>query len=679
MQQSNRNLFSFSSIAMIVFLLGFSFGCSKESNQVLRAGKALEENLNDWESEIDWDLNYNELAFGVGMSNLKVNDFKIGMKVLFLSATENEQVETTLGLAKDTLTAFGIPFDHFVMSNQPSNFKLPLLDEQGNPRYYAVIFTTNELAYEKSPGQFASAIDPEQKALLEQYMTNFGVRLVSLYSFPNPKLGVKHYTNHNSTSNNTILLSAATRSNDPSLKAGLTFPISKQWHYSAYKIRSDIQITPYLTYQNQSLAASINSFKDGRQELHFYFTQGRYYKHSLALTGAWINWVTRGLFQGKRRVYLNTQITKVFSTTNLWDPKINAARTDGTLNYRLTPQDLEYFNTWQKNTFNKLVANNNFKVELAFNAQELWKDGTYSRDALYTKVPTLKDKFNWATQIFPHNEQNVDTVTAEVNIGRAIAKDLFGDLSFANYSEKTFVSPNVASLLNESAVSGFVSNQIPYVSGDQASIKDLHLGYYSNQMNDVETELAGEKFYIIPRHSTIVYFNTANSTQLTSEYNLIFKNQFPKPSTFTEIMAREASRVGLMAFNYNALPFVFHQANLATFVTGGVRYSLVGIWLQEVVEEIRTVHTLPILSLKSDDLARELEQKSKLKDCEVQSNLEVAQGKFKRIMLLNQHECTVSFSTTAFKFLPSTGTVVETYGPDKTITSTLTQDIIELQ
>jgi succinate-acetate transporter protein len=44
------------------------------------------------------------------------------------------------------------------------------------------------------------------------------------------------------------------------------------------------------------------------EEMHFLFTQNTYGLHGFALANVWLNWVTRGMYIGQRRVVLSTQV-----------------------------------------------------------------------------------------------------------------------------------------------------------------------------------------------------------------------------------------------------------------------------------------------------------------------------------------------------------------------------------
>ncbi len=598
-----------------------------------------------------------ELALGTGLKSFKSSSFKLGMRLLFLSATRDEEFETTISLVKTVFSSFAIPYDHIVLTELESD--LELFDDVGNPKYYGIILATNDLAYKNAAGEFSSALSVDQRSLIEQYMVNYGVRLMSMYSYPGKRMGVNLVKAHNTTMANTILTTDFFKSFDPSTKRWLKFPISKHWHYSATKMTTGaIKVAPFLVYNNVSLAASVSTFPDGREELHFYFTQSKYTRASLITSAAWVSWVTKGLYQGKRRAYLNTQVNDVFMSTDLWDVNLNKV-VPGKNAYRITAADLTYLNQWQKVGLRKETSNSEFKVELAFNSQELLKNQKTSSDALYLKAKTMQQDFNWVAQTYAHAEQNVNTINWEYPIVTTSVLDLLGSDESLNFSRNTLVNPGVDKLLNASALEGLKENKIENLFGPIAGRENDSEG-----LNTTLEQHGFEGLFALFPKSTVVYYNVSLPSQLTSEYNFLYKKYFGRVSTFAEILKRESERVATDLLNYNIVPYSFHQASLRSYVIGEVRNSLYSAWMKTMIAELRKYHTLPILSLKADQIALELKNRRDAKSCEVQSYVHVVSGSYKSVEVLNPNFCQVVLTATNSTFeFPK----VELYGPDKTI------------
>jgi hypothetical protein len=77
------------------------------------------------------------------------------------------------------------------------------------------------------------------------------------------------------------------------------------------------------------------------------------------LQHAWINWITRGLYVGFRRSYLNTQVDDMFLETPLYRP---AGQT-----YRCKPDDLSMHVDWQADFNSRLPAGSEYFIEIGHN------------------------------------------------------------------------------------------------------------------------------------------------------------------------------------------------------------------------------------------------------------------------------------------------------------------------
>lgn len=595
------------------------------------------------------------------------HDYKIGLKLLFLSATNDELVETSNSLVRITLDAFGIPYDRVVLTDKgvkKSDNGLSLFDSEGNPKYYGVIYSTNELAYQTIDGRFESALSLEEKKIMQDYFEQYNVRKVSLFSFPNPTMGVRFLSDRNSTANNVIETTPIADSYDPSLNKNLKFEISQHWHYVAEAIEGDTKARPFLKYQDGTLAAVETIKPGGQEELHFFFAQSQFTKISLVLSGAIINWLTKGVYQGKRRVYLKAQIDDLFLETDLWNPYIGMQIVDGSYIYRTTPEDLNFFAEYQKSYLRPVTGDPQFKIEPAYNGQGIWKNGGYHRDGLFHEVIRLKDEFNWLSHTFTHPTLDYlpfEVVDWEMRANVLTAQDLFGSLDYPTFSKNSMVTPRISGLFNPNSLRAIDQNGVHNVTGDNTRpelVESLFMGHYTTKEKHGYPGL-----YIIPRHSTVVYYNVATPVELTSEYNFIYRKHFGRESHFEEIIDREVDRVSRYLLNYEPSPYMFHQANLMTFPYKGGRQTLLGIWLEGIIKELRRYHQLPILSLKMDDLIKEMKERNVLVECRPEAKLLVKDGQYKRILVSNPKNCKVPFTTVGHSVLHEK---IYPYGGDRT-------------
>jgi hypothetical protein len=124
-----------------------------------------------------------------------------------------------------------------------------------------------------------------------------------------------------------------------------------------------------------STAAVINRYPSGREQ-QVWFTAVLTDSSTAAtlLSHAWIHWMTRGLYLGFRRVYLNTQVDDVFVETELYETNKP---------YRIKPDDFKEHITWMKDLNSRLPAGSSYVIELGHNGNgniEAAVDRDYDND-----------------------------------------------------------------------------------------------------------------------------------------------------------------------------------------------------------------------------------------------------------------------------------------------------------
>lgn len=106
-------------------------------------------------------------------------------------------------------------------------------------------------------------------------------------------------------------------------------------------------------------AAVINQIGDRQQMVWFMPFALDWAAASNILQHAWITWITRGLYVGFRRTYLNTQIDDMFLETPMYRPQGQ--------NYRVKPDDLSLHVEWQTTLNAKLPKGSEYFIEIGHN------------------------------------------------------------------------------------------------------------------------------------------------------------------------------------------------------------------------------------------------------------------------------------------------------------------------
>lgn len=583
-------------------------------------------------------------------SNLKLNgQYSKRMRILLLSATNDENFEPTITLAKKVLNNFGIPFDHhFMVKDGEVTKQLPqLLDIFGRSLYYGVVLTTNQLAFETVDKNFRSALSMEQWSSFRQYLLHFDLRLVSLYSFPNPNLGVE-YTQLSDPGQEFVLYPSRNLVElDSAYPKDIKFPLKGSWAYGA-KILDPQNSIPIISYAGTDLtSAIIHTTINKTQEMHFFFAQSQFFTSSLTLSSAWIHWLTKGVYQGKRRIMLNVHIDDVFLGTGLFpafDILPDSNITDRYV-YRLNSDDMLHYVKQQKNELAVLANNPDFKIELAFNGNGIWENGGYGRDSLLDTSIDLFDHFFWLTHTYSHGDLNwfnypMSKLELEANI--LIAQDFVPSTS-SNYSPNSIVTPRISGLFNPKALQAMLDVGLKYATGDNTRPeivpKNIHHGLYTT------SEFNGyDGLFIVPRYATEIYYNVSLPIEQEAEYNFIYSRHFGYKSSIDQILEREASRVTRQLLSYEYAPYMFHQANLRSFNWHGQRESLITLWVKSVISELRKFSNLPVLAHKMDDLALYFLDRMQSDTCGIEIWQNYKENFMHSIEVSTQQKCLVSIT-----------------------------------
>lgn len=611
---------------------------------------------------------------------------KVQMKVLFLSATDDPLIEPEIPIAIQSIKAFGIQLDHVVITQNGE----PILkghlkvEEQTNVgKYYAIILSTGQLAFQDKDGKWKSALTEDQWKALEEYEAKYHIRRVSLNTWPASYLGVQLAGSPGAESNDLILAENLGKYST-GMVPGLSSTLLNSWQTPA-SILDPSRVKPVFYFASKMegekpLAAAIINFADQREQMHFFFVQSRYTMPSLIAAPVWLRWATKGVYLGKRRVYLNAQIDDFFLPTDRWDTVNLRQPGDRSRKFRLNPEDLDQF---VKYRHDKLISNtqfSDFKIELAFNGIGVWETGGYKKDPIFMASKRLLKEFNWVSHTFTHSDLNLfnyDRSMLEFQKNLEMTKDLFGSIDNRYFSSHSLVSPRISGLFVGGVLNAMVDTQIIYVAGDntrpEITSENMYVGRWTTKdFNGYDGVL------IIPRNATEVYFDTTDASELASEYNNRYKKYFGRDLGYQEIFQREGDRVTRGLLKLEPIAHMFHQSNLRSFPIPETisnehpdRASLVSLWLDSVLKEYRKYSTLPILSAKFDEIGNNISRRMKYESCGFNGFLSLEDGQFQSFEGSSKNQCEIDLTSdlevdTSHDESLTTNISSEKYGPDQT-------------
>ena len=275
---------------------------------------------------------------------------RIDVKVLLISA---DGTEPGFGAWKAELAREGVPYDAFVAYNGANRIATltddRLADYGANHAHYdAVILATGDLGHNVAnpdgTTSYLSALSDTEWASLARFERTFGIRQLSDYTAPSPAHGLNTVAGA-TQDGNVGTLTAAGKAAFPYLKGSVPIAnddatVAEAFGYAA---------TPVNPQDWQTLVAGPNGTAylgiythpdDGREEMVMTVASNENQSQAQLLRHGELNWVTRGVFLGYQRNYLELQVDDLFLGDDAWDPTTHTTNYDPAAASRMTPADL---------------------------------------------------------------------------------------------------------------------------------------------------------------------------------------------------------------------------------------------------------------------------------------------------------------------------------------------------
>jgi hypothetical protein len=353
---------------------------------------------------------------------------RIDVKVLLVSA---DGTEPAFGAWKAELAREGVPYDALVAYNGQTRADTltdaRLADYADNHAHYdAVILATGDLGHNvNNPGgtvSYLSALSDAEWAALAKFERTFGIRQLSDYTAPSPAHGLNTVAGA-TQDGNVGTLTAAGKAAFPYLKGPVPIAnddatVAEAFGYAA---------TPVNPQDWQTLVAGPNGTAylgiythpdDGREEMVMTVASNENQSQAQLLRHGELNWVTRGVFLGYQRNYLELQVDDLFLGDDAWNATTNTTDYDPATASRMTPADASQAVAWSKSR--------GLRLDFAFNGggSELYKlDKGVTTDPLATAFsdPATRSAFGYINHTYDH--PNIDCSTASF-ITKEIADNL---------------------------------------------------------------------------------------------------------------------------------------------------------------------------------------------------------------------------------------------------------------
>ncbi|KAI7484157.1 hypothetical protein KC351_g4692 [Hortaea werneckii] len=585
---------------------------------------------------------------------------------------------TVLVFARDTasgnsatsgLKGYGIPFQLVIVPQGGTS--LPSLNDTTTQGNYGSILVLSELAYSYDD-LWASALTSSQWQQLYDYQTTFGVRMVRLDVYPGPDFGVATAIDGAGCCDAGVeqMVSISDDADFPTanLKIGASMSTQGLWHYPTVITNSSMakevaQFAPSGSFTSETTAAVINTFGARQQMVWFSSWATDWSPTSNYLQHAYIHWLTRGLYAGRRRIFLSTQVDDVHLETELYRP--------ANTNFRIRTGDLDAHVSWMSDINSRMPAGSNYFLELGHNGNGdieaaieggttcnpdtaieydeqidtplefqkplgtgtdiwpttptnyTWSETCARGDALasWFMNSANRDAYAHVSHTFSHASLNNATyadVSKEISFNKAWLQQI-GISEATRFSGKGLIPPAITGLHNGDAIRAWIDEGITNVVGDNTRpvLMNSENEFWPLISNVASNGYAG--LQIIPRWATTIYYNCDLPDCTTQEWI----DTSGGSGDFNSLLdnARLTASRHLLGLHHD--PFMFHQANLrqidvpsSTVGSKSGQLSLIMSWVETVVQEMTRLTTWPILTLKHDDIAALFMNRMTVDQCE---------------------------------------------------------------
>lgn len=599
---------------------------------------------------------------------------EVDLKVLILGTVPT--TDATLTGIKTSLDSRGMPYEYInVLIGYQNNEPLPLVDVNGRGRFYAIVKTSRDLAYEAAPGYWPSALSNEQWLQIELYQQEFSVRALSLHSWPFFN-GATHYA---AGSTAFVQFTLEHQQLDPGVKENMRADLVGSYVTpAALNDAPGFTATSYL-YDDDDLSSLPNGvgsavYKSltGVETWHYFFIPTAYYAGQVATLSVGVQWVTKGMYLGKRRVWLSMQIDDLFLATPEWEDQYATVEDDDVKQQvRITAADMQLLADYSKKVSEELPEGSQLRYEWAFNGEGVVENGGYGVDPLSLQSVTNVDDFWWVTHTYTHpflDDYTYEQCKVEMADNWAAAASVWGSPLPSAIDTSSMVNPAITGLFNGPCLQAIKDEGVTTVVGDNSRAELLPQTYGGSTYHGLWTtqEVNGNTgVFIVPRWATNIFFDNSLPENNIAHFNHIT----PYEWTWEQLMAYEGSTAARNAMQYRPDPYMFHQANVASFNWPGwtSKASLMALWTQSVVDELNKYNAFPVRSARQSTMRAELEERMARDECGISAYAVVESGVATRVHATSSGKCKLALSGISGSQLMEAETYGTQWGGERTV------------
>jgi hypothetical protein len=544
------------------------------------------------------------------------------MKVLVLAGNTSEQSYQSI---TTYLAQIGVPYQAVALKTITADSsgnrlsKVALSNSAtGQGLYQGIILTDSTFAACGS-----SCLSATDWTTLNTYATQFSVRIASYYTDPAAQWGlvpVGAVGSYTAASPLNVTLTTAGVAVFPYLNSANPIPVAGQGTsavkaYLATATAAANEITTPLLTSGAYTVAVTHTTAAGQEILALTMDNAPTLTHSFAFGYGVINWVTKGMFLGSRKVYMNNETDDLLLGN--WEyapsqhPACEAPNTCPT--YFETGPDLQALATWQAHLQSNPVFQN-YRHTFAVNGVgTTWFDST---DPIWAAMKSLNSQFWWISHTWDH--PNLDCYSTS-KTGACIPATSAQSLSELNQNITTIptlgvtfdglgmVTPFNSGLTNTAFLQAAAQVGIKYIV-DPVLPATPNTGIASAVASILfVTRLNNDLYYDVSSP-----LSGANGSWL-DEYNAEYGPGGTTPTynqnqTYSQILDTVSQQLlQTNVFTYSPYVMESHIANVSTYDgTHSVFTDLIDL----MVTKYEKLFTLPVISLKLEDIGALLQART---------------------------------------------------------------------
>lgn len=495
---------------------------------------------------------------------------RVRLKLLLITA---DGTDPTFDAWTNALEREGVPYDVIIAAADRAPLCASALSDGANGNYQGVVLTTSNAE---------PALSPAEREALENFQLTFGIRRIGAYVFPSSKRGLSS-PRHSGPLNDLVgSVTPEGRRVFPYLVGPVPFT-SGAHGYLANPCGDCPGHMTVLVSGGAAALVGVYERPSGQEELFVTVDSNPAMIHHQLLRHGMLNWVTRGVFLGTQRHYLELHVDDIFWQSHRWDHLAKRTSDASTRPIRMQASDVARAISWMREK--------RLRLDLLYNGR-----GASPDDALTKALLENRGAFGWINHTWAHancDVSSVEVIKDEIERNREWASANAVEIDpteLVTGEHSGLASPNIALALSETAISwiGTDNSREPatYSVGSARTVPR----WPTNLCYDVATRSDQ-----LDEYNWFYYENCAQSATTTAR---------TRPATWSDFVASEASMIFLHLVSNDPRPHYFHQANLAE---EGIFYDVI----DHVLERWHQYFNCPIVQLAPAAVGRVLLQQER--------------------------------------------------------------------